>query len=67
MYLNKLIANNKTNLQRISSKDIRRNIVNETAQVPTPQPGIMAQPPPLPRMDNPELYTIHDEPMPLRI
>ena len=27
----------------------------------------MAQPPPLPRIDNPELYTIHDEPMPLWI
>ena len=27
----------------------------------------MAQPPPLPRIDNPELYTIHDELMPLRI
>ena len=27
----------------------------------------MAQPPPLPRIDNPELYTIHDEPMPLQI
>ena len=26
----------------------------------------MAQPPPLPRIDNPELYTIHDEPMPLQ-
>ena len=27
----------------------------------------MAQPPPLLRIDNPELYTIHDELMPLRI
>ena len=27
----------------------------------------MAQPPPLPRIDNPELYTIHNELMPLRI
>ena len=27
----------------------------------------MAQPPPLPRIDNPELYTIHDKLMPLRI
>ena len=26
----------------------------------------MTQPPPLPRIDNPELYTIHDEPMPLQ-
>ena len=66
-YWNKLIANNETSLQRISSKDIRRNVLNETAQVPTPQPVIMAQLPPLPRIDNPELYTIHDEPMPLRI
>ena len=66
-YWNKLIANNETSLQRINSKDIRRNIVNETAQVPTPQPVIVAQPPPLPRINNPELYTIHDEPMPLQI
>ena len=27
----------------------------------------MAQPLPLPRINNPELYTIHEEPMPLRI
>ena len=66
-YWNKLIANNETSLQRISNKDIRRNIVNETMQVPTPQPVIMAQPLPLPRIDNPELYTIHDKLMPLRI
>ena len=66
-YWNRLIANNETSLQIISNKDIRRNILNETAQVPTPQPVIMAQPLPLPRIDNPELYTIHDEPMPLRI
>ena len=62
-YLNKLIEKNETSLQRISNKDIRRNVVNETAQVPTPQPVIMAQPPPLPRIDNPEFYMIHDEPM----
>ena len=66
-YWNKLIANNETSLQRISNKNIRRNIVNETTQVPTPQPVIMAQLPPLPRIDNPELYTIHHEPMPLQI
>ena len=66
-YWNKLIANNKTSLQRISSKDIRRNVLNEKAQVPTPQPVLMAQPPPLPKIDNPELYTIHDELMPLQI
>ena len=64
---NKLIEKNETSLQRISNKEIRRNIVNETAQVPTPQPVIMAQLPPLPRIDNPELYTIHDEPMLLQI
>ena len=67
MYWNKLIANNETSLQRISNKDIRRNIVNETAQVPTPQPVIMTQPPPLPRINNPELYMIHDELMLLQI
>ena len=64
-YWNKLIANNETSLQRISNKDIRRNIVNETTQVPTPQPVIIAQRTLLSRIDNPELYTIHDEPMPL--
>ena len=64
-YWNKLIANNETSLQRISNKDIRRNVVNKTVQVPTPQPVIMAQPPPLSRINNPELYTIHDELMPL--
>ena len=66
-YWNKLIANNETSLQRVSNKNIRRNIVNQTTQVPTPQTLIMAQPPPLLRIDNPELYTIHDEPMPLHI
>ena len=35
--------------------------------MPVPQPVLMVQPPPLPRINNPELYTIHDEPMPLRI
>ena len=59
-YWNKLIEKNETSLQRISNKEIRRNIVNETAQVPTPQPVRMAQLPPLPRINNPELYTIHD-------
>ena len=42
-------------------------MLNETAQVPVPQLVLMVQPPPLPRINNPELYTIHDEPMPLRI
>ena len=66
-YWNKLIEKNETSLQRISNKDIRRNVLNETAQVPTPQPVIMAQPPPLPRINNWDLCTIHDEPMPLQI
>ena len=65
MYWNRLIANNKTSLQRISNKHIRRNMLNETPQVPVPQLVLMAQPPPLPRIDNPELYTIHHKPMPL--
>ena len=42
-------------------------MVSEATQLPTPQPTITAQPPPLPRIDNAELYTIHDELMPLRI
>ena len=42
-------------------------MVNQITQLPTPQPTITAQPPPLPRIDNTELYTIHDELMPLRI
>ena len=64
-YWNKLIEKNETSLQRISNKETRRNVVNEITQLPTPQPVIMAQPPPLPRIDNPELYTIPDELMPL--
>ena len=31
------------------------------------QPIVTAQPPPLLRIDNPELHTIHEEPMPLCI
>ena len=65
MYWNRLIANNETCLQRIRNKDIRRNMLNESARVPVPQPVLMAQPPPLPRIDNPERYTIHDKLMPL--
>ena len=64
-YWNKLIEKNEISLQRISNKDIRRKVLNETAQLPTPQPVIIAKLPPLPRIDNPELYTIHDELMPL--
>ena len=66
-YWNKLIEKNETSLQRINNKDIRRNVLNEIAHVPTPQPVIISQLPPLPRIDNPELYTIHDEPIPLQI
>ena len=66
-FWNKLIEKNETSLQRISNKDIRRTIASQISQVPTPQPIITAQPPPLPRINNPELYTIHDEPMLLRI
>ena len=66
-YWNKLIANNKTSLQRVTSKNLRKNGLNQTTQVPVPQPMIAAQPPPLPRIDNPELYTIHEELMPLCI
>ena len=65
MYWNKLIEKNETSLQRISNKEVRRNVVSEVTQLPTPQPAITAQPPPLPRIDNAELYTIHDELMPL--
>ena len=67
MYWNKLIEKNETSLQRISNKDIRKTIASQISQVPTLQPIITAQPPPLPRIDNPELYTIHDELMPLQI
>ena len=63
MYCNKLIEKNETGLQRISNKDIRRTIASQISQVPTLQPIITAQPPPLPRINNPELYMIHDEPM----
>ena len=60
-YWNKLIEKNETSLQRISNKEVSRNVVSEITQLPTPQPAITAQPPPLPRIDNTELYTIHDE------
>ena len=53
-------------LQRISNSDTR-TILSTTSQVPPPQPRITPQLPPLPRIDNAELYTIHDKPMPLRI
>ena len=64
-YWNKIIEKNKTSIQRISNKEVGRNMVNEITQHQTPQPIIAAQPPPLPRIDDTELYTIHDEPMPL--
>ena len=66
-YWNRLIANNETSIQRISNKDIRSNTLNKTARVPVPQLVLMAQLPPLPRIDKPELCTIHDKPMPLRV
>ena len=65
-YWNRLIEKNETSLQRISNSNTR-TILSTTSQVPPPQPRITPQPPPLPRIDNTELYTIHDEPMPLRI
>ena len=43
-YWNRQIANNETSLQRISNKDIRRNMLNETARMPVPQLVLMAQP-----------------------
>ena len=67
MYWNKLIEKNETSIQRISNKEVGRNVANEITQLPTPQPTITAQPPLLSRIDNAELYTIHDEPMPLQI
>ena len=60
-YWNKLIEKNKNSLQRISNKEVRRDVVSKATHLPTPQPAITAQPPPLPRIDNAELYTIHDE------
>ena len=66
MYWNRLIEKNEMSLQRISNSK-PRTISSTTSQVPPPQPRITPQPPPLPRIDNAELYTIHDEPMPLQI
>ena len=63
-YWNRLIEKNETSLQRISNSDTRI-ILSTMSQVPPPQSRITAQLPPLPRIDNTELYTIHDEPMPL--
>ena len=65
-YWNRLIEKNERSLQRISNSDTR-TILSTTSQVPPPQPRITPQLPPLPRIHNVELYTIHDEPMPLRI
>ena len=62
--LKRLIEKNETSLQRISNSDTR-TISSTMSQVPPPQPRITPQLPPLPRIDNVELYTIHDEPMPL--
>ena len=45
-YWNKLIEKNETSLQRISNKEVSRNVVSEITQLPTPQPAITAQPPP---------------------
>ena len=64
-YRNKLIEKNETSLQRISNKEVSRNMVSEITQLPTPQTAITAQPPPLLRIDNAELYAIHDELIPL--
>ena len=66
IYWNRLIEKNEMSLQRISYSDTR-TILSTTFQVPPPQPRITPQPPPLPRIDNAAQYTIHDEPMPLRI
>ena len=63
-YWNRLIEKNKMSLQRISNSDTR-TISSTTSQVPPPQPRITPQLPPLPRIDNMELYTIHDKLMPL--
>ena len=65
-YWNRLIEENEMSLQRISNSDTM-TILSTTSQVPPPQPRITPQLPPLPRIDNAELYTIHDDPMPLRI
>ena len=58
-YWNRLIEKNEMSLQRISNSDTR-TISSTTSQVPPPQPRITPQLPPLPRIDNAELYTIHD-------
>ena len=41
-YWNKLIEKNETSLQRISNKEVSRNVVSEITQIPTPQPAITA-------------------------
>ena len=66
-YWNKLIGNNEMSLQRVTNKNLRRNTINQTTQVPFPLQSISAQLPPLLRINIPELYMIHDEPMPLCI
>ena len=41
-YWNKLIEKNETSLQRISNKEVSRNVVSEITELPNPQPAITA-------------------------
>ena len=67
-YWIKLREANETSLEQLT-KYVKRKLPQIDQQVTTPTPRHLptAQPPPLPRIDNPNLYTIHDEPMPLCI
>ena len=43
-YWNRLIEKNETSIQRISNKEIRRNMIGEATHLPTRQPVMTAQP-----------------------
>ena len=67
-YWTKLREANETSLEKLT-KFVKRtqHAGNQQKTAPTPRYVPTAQPPPLPRIDNPNLYTIHEEPMPLHI
>ena len=52
---------------KITNKGAGRNGMDQVTKMSVLQPVVTAQPPPLLRIDNSELYTIHEETMPLCI
>ena len=66
-YWDRLITNNETRLQRVTNENIRSNTNTDRVTETTSQLVMTPQLPLLSRIHNPELYMIHEEPMPLRI